>query len=180
MLCPITFESANRRTYDWFAAADIRREIVTGTTEWFEQTDNTLDAAVVEYADAVAIRMVTDKDGLNDSDNDSDYNSINAEREAQEDDSDEGKSHPKPKVPPPMSGLTSFEAISIQRVGWIAKKRSTETQDTTERSSQTSNGHPSLSGYNGRQPTRSGSNDARNYTTKTTGFWRQEKLKNSR
>jgi hypothetical protein len=36
-------------------AADIRREIVTGLTEWFEQTDDMLEAAAAEDAEA-AIR----------------------------------------------------------------------------------------------------------------------------
>jgi hypothetical protein len=76
---------------------------------------------------------------------------------------------PNLKYIPPTTGLASFEDISI-RVGLRAKKSSTETQDTTDRSSQASNVHPSLSGSNGRPLTRSGSNDARNYTTKRTGF----------
>jgi hypothetical protein len=124
-----------------------------------------------EDADEVAIRMVTDEDGPDDedSDNDSDYNIIDAERDAQEDDDDAGKPHPKPKEPPPTSGLTSFEAISI-RVALIAKNSSTETQDATNESTQASNGHPILSVSIGRQPTRSGFNDVRNYTTKRTGF----------
>jgi hypothetical protein len=46
----------------------------------------------------------------------------------------------------------------------------TETQDTANKSPQASNGHPGLSGSNARPLTRSGSNDARNYTTKRTGF----------
>jgi hypothetical protein len=44
--------------------------------------------------------MVTDEDGPDDSDNHSDYNSIDAERDAHEDDDDEGKPHPNPKVLP--------------------------------------------------------------------------------
>jgi hypothetical protein len=42
--------------------------------------------------------MYTYEDGPDD--NDSDYNSVDAERDAQEDDVDEGKPKPKPKVPP--------------------------------------------------------------------------------
>jgi hypothetical protein len=66
-------------------AADIRREIVTGLTEWFGQSDHMLEAAA-EDAEA-AIRIVTDKDDTNDgdSDNDSDYNSVDVEGDAQED-----------------------------------------------------------------------------------------------
>jgi hypothetical protein len=123
-----------------------------------------MDAAAAEDADEVAIRMVTDEDYPDDSKIDSDYNRIDAARDAQEDANDEGKPHPNTNVPPPMTGLTSF-GISI-RVGLIAKKSSTETQDTTSKNSQASNGHPSLSGSNDRPLTRSGSNDARNYTTK--------------
>jgi hypothetical protein len=40
----------------------------------------------------------------------------------------------------------------------------------TNKDSQESNGQPNLSGSNGGQPTRSKSNDARNYTTKRAGF----------
>jgi hypothetical protein len=139
--------------------------IVTGLTAWFEHTDNTLEAAAAAADDA-------DEDDPEDSDyNKSDYNSIDAaERDAQEDDDNEGKSQSNNQSAPPTSGIISFEAISI-RVGLIAKKSSTETQDTTQRSSQASNVHPSLSGSNGRPLTRSGSNDARNCTTKRTGFW---------
>jgi hypothetical protein len=150
----------------WLTAADIRREIVTGLQAWFEQTDNTLEAAAVaEDAYDVVIRMGKEEDDPDGSD--SDYNSIDAERDAQKDDDDEGKPHPKPKVllkySPHTTGLTSVEAISIRRVGLRVKKSSTETQDTTDRSSQAINMHPSLSGSNGRPLTRSGSNDARNY-----------------
>jgi hypothetical protein len=76
---------------------------------------------------------------------------------------------PNPKYLPPVTGLTSFESTSI-RVGLRAKTRPTETQDTTHRSSHASNVHPSVSGFNGRPLTIPGSNDARNYTTKRTGF----------
>jgi hypothetical protein len=85
----------------WYEARQhFRQEIITGLKEWSEQTDNTLEAAAAEDADEVAIRMVTDEDGPDDSDNDSDYNSVDAERDdAQEDDDDEEKPKPKPKVP---------------------------------------------------------------------------------
>jgi hypothetical protein len=35
----------------WLTAADIRREIVPGLQAWFEQTDNTLEAAAAEDTD---------------------------------------------------------------------------------------------------------------------------------
>jgi hypothetical protein len=41
----------------WRRAADIQREIVTGLQAWFENTDNTLEAAAAEDADKAAIRM---------------------------------------------------------------------------------------------------------------------------
>jgi hypothetical protein len=78
----------------WLTVADIRREILTGLQAWFEQTDNTLEAAA-----AAEDTNEDDPDG-EDSDNDSDYNIIDTERDAQEDDDDEGQLHPKPKVPP--------------------------------------------------------------------------------
>jgi hypothetical protein len=83
-------------TKKWLTVADIQREIVTGLQAWFEQTANTLEAAAAaEDADEVAIRMGKDEEDPDDSD----YNSIDAERGAQDDDDDEeGKSHPKPKV----------------------------------------------------------------------------------
>jgi hypothetical protein len=111
--------------------------------------------------------MVTDEDDPDDSD----YNSVDVERDAQEDDEDDaGKPMPKPKVPPLTSGLTSFEAISRQG-GSVSKKSSTETWDTTIKITLAfSNGHPSLLDFNGRQPMRSRSNDAKNYTTKGMGF----------
>jgi hypothetical protein len=87
--------------------------------------------------------MGKDEDDPDDSNNGSDYNSIDAERDAQEDDDDEGKPHPKTKVPPPTTSLTSFEAISI-RVGLMAKKCSTETQDTTDKSTQVFRARPLL------------------------------------
>jgi hypothetical protein len=43
--------------------------------------------------------MVTDEDDPDDSDNGSDYNRIHVVRDAQEDNDDAGKPHPKPKVP---------------------------------------------------------------------------------
>jgi hypothetical protein len=52
------------------------------------------------------------------------------------------KERPKPKVPPPTSGLTSLEAISI-RDGPISKKKSTETWDTTNKNTQASRGRAS-------------------------------------
>jgi hypothetical protein len=58
-----------------------------------------LEAAAAEDADEVPIRMVAGEDDRDDSDNDSDYNSIDAVRDAQEDDDDEGKPHPKSKYP---------------------------------------------------------------------------------
>jgi hypothetical protein len=61
---------------------------------------------------------------------------------------------PNIRYSPPTTGLTSFEAISI-RVGLIAKKSSTVTQDTPNKKSQASNGHPSLSGSKGRPLSRS-------------------------
>jgi hypothetical protein len=67
------------------------------------------------------------------------------------------------------NGLTSVDDIST-RVGLRAEKSSIETQDTTPRSSQASNGHPSLSGSNGRPLTRSEFHDVRKYTTKRMGF----------
>jgi hypothetical protein len=154
----------------WLTAADIWREIVTGLKAWFEQTDNTLEAAASEDAGEVAICMVKDKDDPDDSDNDSDYSSIDAERDTQDDNDDERSPHPKIKVPPPTSGLTSFEAISI-RVGLIAKQSSTETEDTRNKGTKASHGHPSLSCCNGRNPTRSGSNDVRNYTPQRTELY---------
>jgi hypothetical protein len=68
--------------------------------------------------------MVTDKDGPDDSDRD--YNSVDGECNAQEDDDDEGKPKPKPELPPPTSGISYFEAISIRDPS-ISKKSSTET-----------------------------------------------------
>jgi hypothetical protein len=64
-----------------------------------------MEAAAAEDADEVAIRMGKNDGYPDDSDNhdngnDSDYNSIDAERDAQEDDDDEGKPHSKPKVLP--------------------------------------------------------------------------------
>ncbi len=109
----------------WLTAADIRREIITGLTEWFQQTDNVLEATEVED-DEAATRMVTNKDDADDtedsdSDSDSDYNSVDAERDEQEDDDDDddddddGKPKPKPKVPP------SYEWSHFFR-GYIDKK----------------------------------------------------------
>ena len=110
----------------WLTAADIRREIVTGLTEWFEQTD-TLEAAAAAAEDAESeIRMVTDEDDTDDSDSDSDsdsdYNSVDAERDAQEDndnddDDDDGKPTPKTQttIPP------SYEWSHFFR-GYIDKK----------------------------------------------------------
>jgi hypothetical protein len=92
--------SVDEEMKKWLTSADIRREIVAGLKAWFEQTDNTLEAAAAEDADELAIRMGIDDDDPDDSDNDSDYNSIDAERDAQEDDDDEGQPHPKPKSTP--------------------------------------------------------------------------------
>jgi dihydropteroate synthase len=58
-------------------AANIRRETVTGLTEWFQQSDNMLEVAA-EDAEA-AIRMVTDEGDTDDSD------SVDVEGDAQED-----------------------------------------------------------------------------------------------
>jgi hypothetical protein len=52
---------------------------------------------------------------------DCDYNSLDAERGAQEEDDDEGTSTPKSKVPPPpTSGLTSFGVISVLAIWFLA------------------------------------------------------------
>jgi hypothetical protein len=92
-------------------AAEVRREIITGLTESFEQTDNMLEAAEAEDADVdeVAIRMVTDEDCPDESDNDRDFYSVDAECNAQEDDDDEGKPKPKPEAPL-TSGLISIRS----------------------------------------------------------------------
>jgi hypothetical protein len=148
------------------AVAFIRREIVTGLQAWFEQTDTTLKAEAAEDADEV-VKKKTTRTTMTATMTATTIASMQCD--AQEDDDDERKLLPNIKVPPPTRGLTSFEPISI-RLGMIAKKSSTETQDTPDKSSPASNGHPSLSGSNGRPLTRSGCNDARNYTTKRTGF----------
>jgi hypothetical protein len=103
-----------------------------------------LEAAAAEDSDEVAIRMVTDEDGPDDSD----YNSIDAERDTLEDDDDEGKPNPKPKVSPSYEWSHFFGGCII-RVGSIAKTSSIETQDTTNKNTQASTEHPSLSGSNG-------------------------------
>jgi hypothetical protein len=96
-----------------------------------------------------------------------------AERDAQEDDDDEGKPHPKPKVPPSYDWSHFFRGYID--TSWVdsQERKFTETQDTTDRSSsQASNGHPSLSGSNGRPLTRSGFDDVgiTKYMTKRTRF----------
>jgi hypothetical protein len=80
-------------TKKWLTVTDIRREIVEGLQEWFEQADNMLEAAPAEDTDE-------DDTDDEDSDTDSDYNSVDVEQDAQEDDDDEGKPHPEPKVLP--------------------------------------------------------------------------------
>jgi hypothetical protein len=78
---------------------------------------------------------------------------------------------PNLKYLPPTNGFTSFAAISI-RVGLRVESQEKFHRDSGhDRQKFTgSNGHPRLSGSNGRPLTRSGFNDVRNYTTKRTGF----------
>jgi hypothetical protein len=66
-------------TKKWLTVADIWREMVTGLQAWFEQTDNTLEAAAAKDTDEVAIRMGKAEDDPDESDN---CNSIDAERDA--------------------------------------------------------------------------------------------------